>query len=59
MATSENKKRIISLDNTKKLLKINSFELDNEIVFDFFDKKVKSEEYDNTFSRRCISACSP
>ena len=49
MATDENKKKVISLDKTKKHLKINAFELDNEIVFDFFDKKVSSEEYDETF----------
>lgn len=51
MAKKETARIIGNLDQQKKLIPVNSFELDNEIVFGFFDKKVPVEERDKTFLR--------
>jgi hypothetical protein len=40
-----------NLDQSNKRIPINKFELENEIVFEFFDKKVPAEERDKTFLR--------
>ena len=39
------------LDQQNKRIQINKFELDNEIVFEYFDKKVPADERDKTFLR--------
>jgi hypothetical protein len=40
-----------NLDQSNKRIPINKFELENEIVFEFFNKKVPVEERDKTFLR--------
>ena len=49
MASKGTAKIVGNLDQQKKRIPINAFELDNEIVFEFFDKKVPAEERDKTF----------
>ena len=51
MAKKETAKIIGNLDQQNKRIPINAFELDNEIVFEYFDKKVPADERDNTFLR--------
>lgn len=51
MAKKETGKIIGNLDQQNKRIKVNAFELDNEIVFDYFDKKVPADERDKTFLR--------
>ena len=53
MAKKETAKIVGNLDRQNKRIKINAFELDNEIVFEYFNntKKVPAEERDKTFLR--------
>ena len=53
MAKKETAKIVGNLDQQNKRIKINAFELDNEIVFEYFNntKKVPAEERDKTFLR--------
>ena len=39
------------LNKQNKRIPINEFQLDNEIVFEYFDKKVPEKERDKTFLR--------
>jgi len=43
--------RILTLDQKTQRLKLAAFEMDNEVVFSFFDKKVPAEERDETLLR--------
>ena len=49
MANKETAKIVGNLDQQNKRIQINKFELDNEIVFEYFDKRVPAEERDKTF----------
>ena len=51
MANKETAKIVGNLDQQNKRIQINKFELDNEIVFEYFDKKVPADERDKTFLR--------
>lgn len=51
MAKKETARIIGNLDQQKKLIPVNAFELDNEIVFEYFDKKVPADDRDKTFLR--------
>ena len=51
MAKKETASIIGNLDQKNKRIKVNAFELDNEIVFEYFDKKVPADERDKTFLR--------
>ena len=51
MAKKETAKIVGNLDRQNKRIQINKFELENEIVFEFFDKKVPAEKKDETFLR--------
>ncbi len=51
MAKKETAKIIGNLDQQNKRIPINAFELDNEIVFEYFNNKVPADERDNTFLR--------
>ena len=51
MAKKEAASIIGNLDQQNKRIKVNAFELDNEIVFEYFDKKVSADERDKTFLR--------
>ena len=51
MANKEIAKIVGKLDQQNKRVQINAFELDNEIVFEYFDKKIPAEERDKTFLR--------
>jgi hypothetical protein len=46
-----NAERIVSLDKQNSRVKINKFELDNQIVFDYFSNKVAEADYDETLLR--------
>ena len=48
---AEKTKKIVSLDKQKKLLKIAAFELEHELVFEYFNTKVAEEKYDETLLR--------
>lgn len=51
MAKKETAKIVGNLDQQNKRIPINGFELDNEIVFEYFKNKVPAEERDKTFLR--------
>ena len=50
-AKEETVKIVGNLSHQNKRIQINAFELENEIVFEFFNKKVPVEERDKTFLR--------
>lgn len=51
MAKKETARIIGNLDQQNKRIPVNAFELDSEIVFEYFDKKVSADERDKTFLR--------
>lgn len=48
---AEKAKKIVSLDKQNRRVKIAAFELDNPLVFDFFNGKVAEADYDETLLR--------
>ena len=48
---AEKSKKIVSLDKQNRRLKIAAFELDNPLVFEFFNSKVAEADYDETLLR--------
>ena len=48
---AEKSKKIVSLDKQNRRLKIAAFELDNPLVFEFFNGKVAEADYDETLLR--------
>lgn len=44
-------KKIVSLDQQNNRVKIAAFELENPVVFEFFNKRVSGEEYDDVLLR--------
>lgn len=51
MAKKETARIIGNLDQKNKRIPVNAFELNNEIVFEYFDKKVPADDRDKTFLR--------
>ena len=48
---AEKAKKIVSLDKQNRRIKLTAFELDNQLVFEYFNNKVAEADYDETLLR--------